>query len=278
METNEVASTLSKNGHPLLVVERVTTDDVDVAVVAFNRPAQRNPVDKNTIAALSETITELAKPGGPRGLILTGSGGSFSAGGDLKGYQSLYRDPEAFRVFIGKFNAVCDLLETSRLITVAMVNGTCVAGGLELALSCDFVTIADTARIGDGHLKFGQLPGAGGSQRLVRALGVQRARQWLLTARLFSAEVAVEAGLAFFSSPEDELRARTVELVSEISRHTPLGFQRMKSLISIAENSHLGNGIAQETELVNEYATQSHDALEGLDAFAERRVANYLGT
>jgi enoyl-CoA hydratase/carnithine racemase len=261
----------------LLLVERIDRSGIDIAVVTFNRPEQRNPIDKDTIAALRALVAEFAEPGGPRALVITGSGGAFSAGGDLKGYQQLYRDPVAFRRFLEDYAAVGTLLEQSQLLVVAMVNGTCVAGGLELALACDLVTISSTARIGDGHLKFAQLPGAGGSQRLVRAIGVQRARQWLLTGRLFPAEVAVEAGLALFASPPEQLREDTLDLVAEVCASTPLGFGRMKALINIAQNNLIEDGLRAELELVHNYATESYDATEGLLSFAERRPAHYLG-
>jgi enoyl-CoA hydratase/carnithine racemase len=261
----------------LLLVERVERNGIDVAVVTFNRPEQRNPIDKATIAAVRALLTEFAQPGGPRAVILTGSGDAFSAGGDLKGYQQLYRDPVAFRRFLEDYAAVGALLEKSQLLVVAMVNGTCVAGGLELALTCDFVTISSTARIGDGHLRFAQLPGAGGSQRLVRAIGVQRARHWLLTGRLFPASVAVEAGLALFASPPEQLRDDTLDLVAEVCATTPLGLSQMKALINIAQNSVIEDGLRAEFELVYRYATESHDATEGLMAFGEHRPARYLG-
>ena len=156
-------------------------------------------------------------------VIITGSGDSFSAGGDLKGYQTLFRDQAAFSDFLDDFEAVCDVLERSRLISVAMINGTCVAGGLELALACDVITIADDARIGDGHLNFAQLPGAGSSQRLIQAIGVQRAKHWLLSGRLFEPSEAVEAGLALLMSPLSELRSKTLDIVVDLMPNQPPG-------------------------------------------------------
>lgn len=265
------------DGDPLILVERVGPDR-DVVLLTLNRPEQRNPLDKATIRRLRELLTALAEGDTPRAIVLTGAGPAFSAGGDLKGYQTLYRDTEAFAQFMEDFSAAAELLERGPMLTVAMINGACVAGGTELSLACDFVTIADDARIGDGHLRFAQLPGAGGSQRLIRAIGVQRARHWLLTGRLFPARDAVDIGLALFSAPAAELRTRTLELVEEIGRLSPLAVQTMKRLVSAGlVTGGLDAALAIETQEVFDYATTSYDATEGLNAFAERRPPEYKG-
>ena len=261
----------------LLLLEWIDADGLDAVVITFNRPDQRNPIDKHTIQALRELITEMSRPGGPRAIIITGAGSTFSAGGDMKGYQTLYRDPAAFRRFMDDFDATCELIERSPAVVVAMVNGTCVAGGTEIALACDLIVIADEARIGDGHLSFAQLPGAGGSQRLVRAIGVQRARHWLLTGRLFPASTAVDIGLAVSSAPVQQLRDHTLGMLHEMSTRSPFGQARMKQLIRVAQDNHLAEGLKLETDIVHEYATTSFDATEGLMAFAERRGPRYKG-
>jgi enoyl-CoA hydratase len=196
----------------------------------------------------------------------------------LKGYQTLYRAPEEFARFLDTFRQVCDLLERSPAVTVAMVNGACVAGGLELALACDLVTMADSAMIGDGHLRFGQLPGAGGSQRLVRAIGRQRARHWLLTARLFDAAAALAAGLVVGTFPTDQLQTETLALLTPILSQSPLAVAKMKELIRLADEAPLSEGLVEEMRIVFDYAVTSHDAMEGLMAFAERRNPSYRGT
>jgi len=262
----------------LLVLEWITAGDaVEIVVITLNRPEQRNPIDKHTIRALRELIGQLSQTGGPRAIVLTGAGEAFSAGGDLKGYQDLYRDPVEFRAFMDDYDQVCAAMERSPAVVIAMINGACVAGGLELALACDLIVIAEEAKIGDGHLGFAQLPGAGGSQRLVRAIGVQRARHWLLTGDLFDARTATEVGLAAFSAPLANLRQVTLALAQRLVTRTALGQRRMKELIQFAQSNHLPESLRLEADLVFDYATTSHDATEGLLAFAERRAPRYKG-
>jgi enoyl-CoA hydratase/carnithine racemase len=261
----------------LLKVEHSTVDGITIATLTLNRPDALNPIDYATISTIDEMLTVIEADPEVRALIFTGEGRAFSAGGDLKAYQSLFRNPAMFERFMETFARVCDRLEASRLITVAMINGTCVAGGLELALACDFVTIADSAMIGDGHLRFSQLPGAGGSQRLSRSIGLHRARHWLLTGALFPAEAAVAAGLAVGSASEKSLRGFTEKVVLSACRASPLATARMKHLINVAENTPLAEGLEQERAIVADYATTSHDATEGLEAFVERRRPEYTG-
>ena len=260
-----------------LSIERTTSGATSIAVITLARPHARNPLDAATVRALRLVLEGIVADGDFDSVVVTGSGGHFSSGGDLKGYQTLFRNAAAFSAFMSDFAAVCDVLERSKLISVAMINGTCVAGGLELALACDVITIADNARIGDGHLNFAQLPGAGSSQRLVRAIGLQRAKHWLLSGRMFEPAEAVEIGLALLLAPPAELRTKTFEVVVELCRTSPLARQRMKELIAHSQRSLLDVGLAEEQRVALEYATTSHDATEGLNAFAERRRADYTG-
>jgi enoyl-CoA hydratase/carnithine racemase len=262
----------------LILRERTELDGAGVVILTLNRPQDRNPLDGATLELLRDLLLEISLDDTIRAIVITGAGPAFSAGGDLKGYQTLYRAPEEFARFLDTFREVCDLLERSAAVTVAMVNGACVAGGLELVLACDLVTMADSAMIGDGHLRFGQLPGAGGSQRLVRAIGWQRARHWLLSARLFDAPAALAAGLVVGTFPDEELRAETLALLTPILSQSPLAVSKMKELIRLADETPLSEGLRQEMRIVSDYAVTSHDAMEGLIAFAERRNPTYRGS
>lgn len=267
---------MSPSDTPLVLTEIVTLDAGDVALLTLDRPDQRNPLDWGTVRELRGALSSIASTH-VRAVVVTGNGPAFSAGGDLKGYVDLYQRPDDFAAFLDDLAEVCDTLERGPLPSIAMVNGTCVAGGLELALSCDLVVIAEDARVGDGHLRFGQLPGAGGSQRLVRAIGPQRAREWLLTGELHTAQEAYEAGLAAAVVPGAELRAHTFALAQSVCRHSPLALRRAKELVALAFDTPLDEGLRRERALVHEYATTSFDATEGLRAFDERREPRFEG-
>jgi enoyl-CoA hydratase/carnithine racemase len=247
-------------------------------ILTLQRPEERNPLDHATVSHLRAHTEEADRDPAIRVLVVTGAGPAFSAGGDLRAYLDLYRDKAAFRAFLDEFRALNARLEHGRFVSIAMVNGACVAGGLELALACDLVTIADDAPIGDGHIRTGQIDGAGGSQRLVRALGLQRARHLLLTGRLWTGTRAVAEGLALFSVPGTELRARTLELAAELAGYSPLAVKNMKTLLGYSGHLDVEGALSAEVELVTAYAKESHDATEGLFAFLERRPADYTGT
>jgi enoyl-CoA hydratase len=260
-----------------VVIEDVPLSHGVARILALNRPDQRNPLDHATVTRLHALVTEADADPLARVVVITGAGPAFSAGGDLRAYIDLYRDERRFRAFLDEFRVLNALLEHGRFVSIAMVNGACVAGGLELALACDLITIADDARIGDGHLATGQIDGAGGSQRLVRAVGVQRAKQLLLTGRLWTAEEAVASGLALFRAGASELRDRTLALAAELAAHSPIAVRHMKTLIGYSEHLGFEDALTAEQKVVVGYATESHDATEGLLAFLEHRPPRYTG-
>jgi enoyl-CoA hydratase/carnithine racemase len=260
----------------VVLVELVDHRDTRIAVLTLNRPSSHNPVDEQTIAALEEAISDVVADTSVRALAITGAGESFSSGGDLKGYQALFRDRARFERFVAAFGRVCCLLERSSIPTAAMVNGTCMAGGMELALSCDLIFVAEEARIGDGHLRFSQMPGSG-AQRLVRAIGLQRARHWLLTGDLHPGRLAVEAGLATAAPPLADLRTTTLDELARICRASPLALAGVKHLVVTAQTTPLDEGLRIEEETAVGYATGSADAIEGITAFAERRPPRFTG-
>lgn len=274
--TSATVPTVGAESTELVVVDKVVAQWGTTWVLTLSRPEQRNPLDKDTVRVLRD-LAVAAEAEGVRAVIITGAGKAFSAGGDLRGYLDLYRDTEAFLAFQHDFYRLCDVLEQSSYVSIAMVNGACVAGGLEVALACDFIIVADDAKIGDGHVRFGQLPGAGGSQRLCRAIGLQKAKEMLLTGRLYSGVEAAEMGLAQEHVPAEELRTRCLEIAAEVGSHSALGIRQMKALIALSQEHLKHDSMAKECDLVHVYATTSHDAYEGIEAFLDKRRPKYLG-
>jgi len=249
-----------------------------VATITLNRPDQRNPLDWATIRSLAMLVRQYECDAAVHVVVVRGAGGHFSAGGDLKGYIDLYRDAVAFRQFLVEFHAMLNAIEVSKKIYVALIEGYCVAGGLELLLACDIVLATHSAKIGDAHVGFGQLPGAGGSQRLLRTVGPLRARYMMLTGEILDAAEAERIGLVSRVVRDTELSAQTERLLARLATASPLGLEGMKHLARVAATTPLEEGLRAELEYVLRYATMSHDAAEGLLAFSEKRKPRFTGT
>ena len=255
-----------------LIIERAG----GVATVTLNRPERMNALDWETVRSLFAAFRELETEKAIRVALITGRGKAFSAGGDLEGYRSLYRRPDDFRRFLEDFFALLESLERSRIVVIAAVNGYCLAGGLELMLACDLAIASSEARIGDAHLNFGQLPGAGGSQRLPRAIGAQRARDLMYTGRWVDGAEAERIGLVARVVPAGKLILAARALADEILLKSPAGVTRAKTLLREGLKMSLEKALRFEIDLVHEWATTHPDAMEGLAAFAEKRKPRFL--
>lgn len=245
--------------------------DGEVARLTLARADKLNPLDWATVRELKATVAEIESRHEISSVVVTGAGRSFSAGGDLEGYLTLYRKPDQFAAFLDDFYKMLTAIEASQKIYIAAVNGVCVAGGIELLLACDLAIAADTARIGDGHLNFGQLPGAGSSQRLPRAVGLLRAKHLMLTGDLLPAEEARQIGLVNEVVPAAELPAAVDRLLDKLRAKSRVGLSGAKHLANATLTMDLDAGLKHEIAFVHRYATTEPDAIEGLVAFKEKR-------
>jgi enoyl-CoA hydratase len=260
-----------------LTFENIAIDREGLAArITLSRADKLNPLDWATIKELGRAIAYLDTTD-CLAVIVTGSGRSFSAGGDLDGYISLYQSKERFRQFLDDFFAMLDAIERSEKIYIAAVNGVCVAGGLELLLACDLSIAADTAKIGDGHLNFGQLPGAGGSQRLPHAIGLLRAKHLILSGKLLTATEAERIGLVGEVVPADKLMEAALGWVSGLAEKSPVGVKGAKYLTNLTLTHPMEDGLKREMDYVHRYATEEPDATEGLIAFRDKRKPNFGG-
>lgn len=249
--------------------------DGPVATLRLNRPSKMNPLDWGTVTDLLSAIAEIESQPAIQIVVITGNGKAFSAGGDLEKYIRLYAEPAEFNRFLRDFYKLLELIERSPRIFIAAVNGVCVAGGLELILACDVVIVAEEARIADGHLNFGQLPGAGGSQRLPRAIGALRAKELILTGRFISAGEARAIGLASACAPQGRLAETVADFVRDLLTKSQAGRSGAKYLINEGMKGSLADGLELEMAYVHNYATSHADAVEGLMAFREGRSPRF---
>jgi len=253
------------------------------ALVTLTRPDSLNPIDAPMLdeldAALDAIEARRLDAGDVRAILVTGAGRAFSAGGDLLGYRSLQQDPVGFPRFVSALHRIFGRLRTGPLPAIALVNGVAVAGGLELILNCDFALAARSARIGDGHLNFGQMGGGGVLTLLPRAIGRARATELMLSGRLLSADEAAEWGLVSRVVDDDDLLDEGLAVVAGIAAKSPLAVANAKQVMHRiwASGDSVDAGLADECASDVEYCLTSYDAREGLAAFAEKRTPRFEG-
>lgn len=245
------------------------------ATIVFNRPDKLNPLDVETLLELYEAVSMLDKDPELRAIVFTGSGRGFSAGGDMERYLNLFKDPAAFRAFVESWYRLFEFMEWSGKIYIAAINGICVAGGHELLHACDLVIASEDARIGDAHVNFSQLPGAGSSVRAWRAIGAIRAKHLMLTGDMMTAREAERIGLVGEVTPAGELEAGVERLVQKLKAKSPAVLKGMKTLLNKAIRDDLEDALRYEIAFVERFSTTEPDVREGLLAFKEKRKPRY---
>lgn len=265
----------------LLDVERIDVGDDGgaLALVTFVRTEEMNPVDWGTIRALRATFDALAEDDAVRVVAVTGRGRAFSAGGDMKKYRQLQRDPVDFPLFLKDFHDLLVAVARYPKPYVALVNGIAVAGGLELILGCDLAFAAESARIGDAHQTFGQMGGGGVLTLLPHAVGPARARELFFTGRMLPAQEALDWGLVSKVVPDGELRAAAEEFAASVAKKSPLAIANAKRIANEVYwgGTGLHEGLLVEREATARYCLTSEDAPLGLDAFANKQTPRFVG-
>lgn len=248
-------------------------------MLTLNRPRSLNAIDWPMVEALDEALDELTADEKVRTLLVTGAGRAFSAGGDLKSYRALQRDSVRFPRFVADLHRVFGRLRSAPFPVVALVNGVTAAGGLELLLNCDLAVAARSARIGDAHLNFGQMGGGGSLTLLPRAVGRARAAQLIFSGDFLSADEALAAGLVAEVVDEDELLATGLRFSESVARKSRLAVANAKEVLETvwADRLPVDAGLRFERERNAYYCLTSHDAPEGLRAFAAKEPPRFTG-
>jgi enoyl-CoA hydratase/carnithine racemase len=255
----------------ILLVE----DQPPFLILTLNRPEVRNALNAKLLRELELAIDEARFLEGLRVLIITGSGDkAFCAGADLK--ERLDMAESEVRSFLTAIRRLLIKIEELPLPVIAAINGFALGGGTELALACDLrVAVAD-ATLGLTETRFAIIPGAGGTQRLPRLIGIPQAKELIYTGRQLSAQEALATGLVNRVAPGESLMEVCLELAGEIAKAGPVAVAQAKFAINKGQDVELHTGLAIEASAY-ETCIPTEDRIEGLEAFREKRQPVYKG-
>ena len=247
-----------------------------VSWVYFNRPQAMNAMAVSTVREMRHAFLALGQRDDTRVVVLSGKGRAFCAGADLTSALPSNDGPSAEPSFLDEATAMENALTGLKKPVIAAVNGVCCAGGLEVALMCDFIIASDNAKLGDAHANFGALPGGGTTARLARVVGPNMARFIFLTGVLLPAAQMQQIGMVSVVTSPEALESTVQEIANNMTTKSPLGLRHMKSLINAAFDHPLSSAIQLE-KLTSTVYMGSHDAAEGGRAFAEKRSPQFKG-
>jgi enoyl-CoA hydratase len=244
-----------------------------VALVTLDRPAARNALNFALLAELAETLEALDRDGRTRVVVVTGAGGkAFAAGADIT--ELADQTPERLDAE-GNFDA-WDRLAAVELPLIAAVRGFALGGGCELAMTCDLIVAGDDAQFGQPEIRLGVMPGAGGTQRLTRAIGPYRAMELVLTGRTLTAQEAHSAGLVTTLAPAAQAIPAALDLADRIAAMPPLAVRAAKRSVRAAAELPLSAGLrAERRAFFDLFATD--DQREGMRAFMDKRSPVWTG-
>ena len=249
--------------------------DGGVAVVTIDRPDVLNALNTALLEELLATLTDLGGDAEIAAIIMTGEGDrSFIAGADIK--EMAGKTPLEARAYSELGQEIAHTLETMRKPTIAAVNGYALGGGCEMALACDVRLASENAHFGQPEINLGIIPGGGGTQRLARVLGKQRAMELVLTGERFDAAAALELGLVNRVVEGDGWLDEAMALAASVATRPPIAARLAKQAVIAAEETALSAGLESERRLY-ELAMATEDRVEGMNAFVEKREPEFEG-
>ena len=256
------------SAEPLVLLER----DEPIAVCLLNRPKQLNALSDSLMDELVAALQELDWDDGVRCIVVGGSERAFAAGADIGELASA----SAIELYYARRVERWDAIRNLWTPLVAAVSGYCLGGGCELALSCDLIVAAESARFGQPETSLGIIPGAGGTQRLTRAVGKATAMDVILSGRLLTADEALAAGLVARVVAQEAWLEEAKRVAREIATKGPVATRLAKEAVDRAYETTLGLGLEYERRTLY-LAFASEDAKEGLEAFVEKRKPDFKG-
>ena len=243
----------------------------NVGLIQINRPKVLNALSSGVMDELGAAIDSFESDSSIGAIVITGNEKSFAAGADI----SQMKDNTFAGAFMGNFiTSNWERVTVCRKPVIAAVAGFALGGGCELAMMCDFIVAGDNAKFGQPEINLGIIPGAGGSQRLTRAVGKSKAMDMCLTGRMMDAEEAERSGLVSRIYPVAELVDRAIEIAQEIAEKSQIAASMVTEVVDRAYESTLTEGVLFERRAFHAlFATE--DQKEGMAAFLEKRKANW---
>lgn len=246
-----------------------------IATITLNRPKQANALSLSLLEELQSALGQVKEDRKIRAVIITGAGEKvFCAGADLKERAGM--NEEQVRQAVSMIRSSINMIDSLPQPVIAAINGIALGGGLELSLACDIRIASDTAILGLTETSLAIIPGAGGTQRLPRLIGLGRAKELIYTARRISAEEAYQYGLIERVVSLAELEQKTMEIAKRIVANGPIAVKMAKHAISQGIETDLQSGLEMEREAYEE-VIGTKDRVEGLQAFKEKRKPLYKG-
>jgi enoyl-CoA hydratase len=258
-----------------MVYQNILLETKDhVSILTINRPDKRNALNQATRDEILHALDSLHASADSRVLIVTGAGDkAFIAGADIGEFEG--RTAITQREVM-KAPRIFDAVEEFPKPVIAMINGFCLGGGMELALACDLRFAADNAKLGQPEINLGIIPGGGGTQRLTRLVGEGKSMELILTGDLIDAAQAKAIGLVNEVFPAAELQDRVRAVAVRIAEKSPIALQMAKEAVKTASRTNLREGLDRETDLFC-LTFGSEDKAEGVRAFLEKRKAEFKG-
>ena len=243
-----------------------------VALVRLNRPKELNALNLQLMQELKQGLATLDKDPAVRVIIITGNEKAFAAGADIKQMS----DQSAIDMLKVDQFSTWDQIKKTKKPLIAAVSGFALGGGCELAMTCDLIVASESAKFGQPEIKIGVMPGAGGTQRLTRAVGKVRAMEMVLTGKFINAEEALQFGLVNKVVPTELYLEEANKLAQTIASMSPVAVQMAKEAVNRSFETHLDEGLHFERK--NFYLLfASNDQKEGMKAFIEKRDPDFSG-
>lgn len=247
-----------------------------IATLTLNRPERKNALSRELVVELGGAMEELAADDGVRCIVLTGAGGSFCAGADLREAMGDPKALESVAEAITKYHKIVRAMVSAPKPIIAQVDGPAVGFGCDLALAADMRILSDRAYLQEKFVRIGLMPDGGGSLWLTRMVGIGRALELLLTGDSIPAARAVELGLANYAVPVDELQTHTTELASRLAKGPPLAQAAIKRAVRGALSATIDQALETEREGQLKLL-HSADFMEGVAAWMQKREPDFKG-